>query len=298
VAYKKLTEEEKEEVVRLYVEEEKSIREISEIYGVSKSTVRQVLIDKGIPRRGGWKPLYKSGKACEEDALKWSPEREELFWVSVDKRRHDGCWLWMKSRNKRGYGQCSFGYNSFKAHRIAWILTHRKPIPPGLIVMHKCDTPPCCRPDHLQLGTNTQNSLDMVQKGRSVRGEKNWRARLSSEEVLRIRELHCSGVPVSVLANEFGVTEVTIYDIVTGKTWAFVGGPTVKRRSREELKGEEHPSAKLSGSTVVRIREKYRTGHSIPELANEFGLGRTTIHNIVTRRTWGHVGGPAPAGNK
>jgi len=40
------------------------------------------------------------------------------------------------------------------------------PISDGLWVLHRCDNPPCCRPDHLFLGTPADNTADMIAKGR------------------------------------------------------------------------------------------------------------------------------------
>lgn len=34
-------------------------------------------------------------------------------------------------------------------------------------VMHKCDNPKCCRPDHLDVGTLSDNMKDCVSKGRA-----------------------------------------------------------------------------------------------------------------------------------
>jgi len=172
LASKRLTEEEREAVVKLY-EDGKSSREISRIYGVSIEPIRRVLIDKGIPRRKrGPKPFYKNGKGKEEDVLRWSPTREGLFWEKVAKKGYNECWEWQGYRDKNDYGYHQLGDRNFLAHRIAWILSHGEPIPPGLVVMHICDNPPCCNPSHLKLGTKAENNLDRAQKGRSARGEK------------------------------------------------------------------------------------------------------------------------------
>jgi hypothetical protein len=92
---------------------------------------------------------------------------EKDFWERVDKDTSPtGCWLWTGGKN-HGYGRISFNGKNFLAPRIAWEFTNG-PIPDGLDVLHRCDNPPCVRPDHLFLGTLKDNYDDMVQKGRKA----------------------------------------------------------------------------------------------------------------------------------
>ena len=88
------------------------------------------------------------------------------YWKRVQKS--DGCWLWDgKSDNSRGIFWIDRNgvQKPEKVHRIAYELTHG-PIPSGLCVCHHCDTPPCCNPAHLFLGTIADNNADMRRKNR------------------------------------------------------------------------------------------------------------------------------------
>ena len=76
-----------------------------------------------------------------------------------------GCWLWTRSVDSGGYGMIRVQGIQIGAHRLSYI-THRGPIPAGMMVCHKCDTPLCINPDHLFLGTALDNFRDMQRKGR------------------------------------------------------------------------------------------------------------------------------------
>lgn len=64
-----------------------------------------------------------------------------------------------------GYGRIRVDGKSWLAHRFSWVLANG-PIPEGMYVCHRCDNPPCINPEHLFLGTQTDNMRDMAAKGR------------------------------------------------------------------------------------------------------------------------------------
>ena len=89
----------------------------------------------------------------------------ERFWAKVN--RDGDCWMWTGTLNHKGYGQFWFGTKHHQSHRASWMM-HRGPIPDGMWVLHKCDTPSCVNPAHLYLGTHAENMADMVARGRGT----------------------------------------------------------------------------------------------------------------------------------
>lgn len=145
----------------------------------------------------------------------------ERFWSKVRKNDGDGCWLWTASRSRGPSGFPHYG--TFKlngreheyAHRTSWRL-ERGPIPDGLKVLHKCDTPACVRPDHLFLGTQTENMRDMYNKGRGrkCRGEKHPAAKFTDDQIAEIRRLRAAGVGPKELGERFGISPGYVWKLV------------------------------------------------------------------------------------
>ena len=123
-----------------------------------------------------------------------------------------------------GYSYVRIGGRRVGAHRLVW-KNFRGTIPPGQMVLHRCDNRRCVNPEHLFLGTPANNSSDMVAKGRSAKcshpGEQNPNARLTDTQVQEIRNRWHSAEKrwglQTALANEFGVSQTTISMIVRSK---------------------------------------------------------------------------------
>jgi DNA-binding Xre family transcriptional regulator len=146
----------------------------------------------------------------------------ERFLAKVCPEPGSGCWLWRGQLNQSGYGVLWLDGKSRIAHRVAWVF-FRGEIPPGVLVCHTCDVPACVNPEHLFLGTHTDNARDREEKGRSMLGEKIHSARLSAEQVSRIKAMLAEGrMYMSELARAFGVTPSTISSIAKGVTWRHV----------------------------------------------------------------------------
>lgn len=169
-----------------------------------------------------------------------TPESESRFWSKVDKSGE--CWVWMASRLPWGYGQFGVaGRTSARAHRVSWEMAYG-PIPDGLLVLHRCDNPPCVRPDHLFLGTARDNLLDAIAKGRHaapvalsgdehwshrrpelrVRGAKNGASKVTAEDVPVIRAARESGVKLGVLAERYGISKTAVSLIARRINWEHV----------------------------------------------------------------------------
>lgn len=141
---------------------------------------------------------------------------DKRFWDKVDKNG-DGCWLWKATKIPDGYGMFYLRGHMILSHRFAWELTNG-PIPKGLEVLHKCDNPPCVRPEHLFLGSKSDNIRDCVKKGRNnpSKGEKNGWSKLTNDQVIEIRN---SKLSLNALAKIYSVGKTCIAYIKSGKSW-------------------------------------------------------------------------------
>jgi HNH endonuclease len=143
----------------------------------------------------------------------------ERFLAKVCRDAASGCWLWQGMVRPDGYGATRYGGKEHGAHRVAWMLFRGK-IATGMVVCHKCDVRACVNPEHLFLGTPADNSQDMLNKGRSSRGERHHNAKLTEDQVSRIKAMLAEDcLYLSEIAREFDVTPSTIRAIRQGKSW-------------------------------------------------------------------------------
>lgn len=176
----------------------------------------------------------------------------DRFWSKVDKNgpipdhcpEIGPCWTWTSAKHKNGYGAFRLSkpkWVTAYAHRLSWEL-HYGPVEVDssgrtFDVCHHCDNRSCVRPEHMFVGSRSDNMRDMREKGRGACGEKNgskthpgcnpkgtrhWNSLLTEESATEVRVLHSKGLSYQALAEQFGVHPWTISDVVRRKTWKHV----------------------------------------------------------------------------
>lgn len=148
---------------------------------------------------------------------------ENRFWSKVNKEGTNGCWEWIGSKRGRGYGSVSFKGKMYAAHRVSYVLANGDVLG-HLHVLHKCDNTACVNPDHLFLGTNTDNVKDKMEKGRhKVKpsyGQDNGQSKLTIDQILEIKNKYIPrAYSQQKIATEYGVDQSVISRILSGKIW-------------------------------------------------------------------------------
>jgi HNH endonuclease len=145
----------------------------------------------------------------------------ERFWSKVDRRGPDQCWPWCAAVNEKGYGRLTAGRGvNLKAHRVAYEQA-KGSIPEGMSVLHHCDNPPCCNPNHLFVGTAKDNTDDMMSKNRGsvppvALGEKHHNAKFDE---VTARKILTDERAIRVIAEDYGVSWNTIFRLKHGLSW-------------------------------------------------------------------------------
>lgn len=153
---------------------------------------------------------------CSNGSRRWTPEK---FWSMVTKT--DGCWIWNGSKQKSGHGcvQIASTKIASTAHRVAWVLTNG-PVPKGMDVCHNCpggDNPACVRPDHMFIGTRSDNVQDSIKKGTFRTGERHQNAKLTDNQIEEIRKLYDKGkFGIRKLGYRFGISHGYVSLIIRG----------------------------------------------------------------------------------
>jgi len=208
---------------------------------LSNTWYYQSSFNKGfeMPKKG-----YKRGPLTEEHRLKISlatkgrkkaegagckENTPEILWGKVDKRGEDECWPWLGGVNDE-YGRVRINGKKYYAHRVIFNLTYPNVIElkaPKIdrdttgFLLHKCDNPICCNPNHLMVGSQLDNIRDRDSKNRHAdfSGEKNPRSKFSLEQVNELRELRKTGMLIIDLANKHKVSYSCMKRLLSGRTY-------------------------------------------------------------------------------
>ena len=152
------------------------------------------------------------------------------FWNNISITANDDkCWDWKCCTNKKGYGIVRINKKNWLTHRLAYFLNY-KIDPIDKLVCHSCDNPKCVNQKHLWIGTNKENMHDKITKGRSgyekrktLRGEENGYSKLTSVQILEIRNLYqTTKTSYRKLSKFFNVGTSHISRIVKKQVWKHI----------------------------------------------------------------------------
>jgi hypothetical protein len=154
-------------------------------------------------------------------------EFSEYFWNKVDKKGLGECWLWKGSCYKNGYGTIRRDGKVASAHRTSYDLHHPLTSPISdikLDVCHKCDNVKCINPNHLFLGTRSDNMRDCVEKERNnhvgLCGSANGFSKYTEDDIKQLRADFATGDYTKTdLAIIYDMPRTTVSDIINRKRW-------------------------------------------------------------------------------
>jgi hypothetical protein len=171
---------------------------------------------------------------------------EARFWPKVNVGSPDACWEWMgfRAKGKWPYGQFNHSEGP-NAQRVAYYLA-RGPIPEGMWVLHLCNNPCCCNPNHLELGDAVRNAQYRSECDRGYRptsgpgayfgdqngahlhpesikrGEELWSAKLNPAKVVAIRSDREKGLSYRRLGRKYGISHFQAINVCKRISWAHV----------------------------------------------------------------------------
>ena len=139
-------------------------------------------------------------------------ERFDEKWMPIPET---GCWIWLASKAQtaaKQYGHFNLDGRSVRAHRAAWLIYNGE-IPEGMQVLHTCDIGICVNPEHLRLGTHTENMREMVQRGRHNNGSHeragygHWNSLFTEQEHTEMVRLRNEGKLLREIAAQFNCSD-------------------------------------------------------------------------------------------
>jgi group I intron endonuclease len=124
----------------------------------------------------------------------------------------------------------------------------------------------------------------------SLRGEKSWRAKVTEDDVLAIRERAANGESYASIATDFPIGKNGIISICHRNNWKHVGGA---ERVMRDIDGSHHPGAILNESQVAEIKQRLCSGEKHHVIASDYGVRREVVTSIARGKAWDHVPWPA-----
>lgn len=126
--------------------------------------------------------------------------------------------------DRYGYPKVRFNANSRPwslPRAVCWAF-HGKPPSPKHEAAHLDNDPINNTPSNLKWCTRIENHSHKLANGTHPHGENNPSAKLTEEDVRKIRTLKASGLHRDDLSIQFGISKCHVNDIVAGRYWGHI----------------------------------------------------------------------------
>ena len=152
------------------------------------------------------------------------PRRVRKFWNNIEKASIELCWNWIGATDRKGYGKffavSNGNHKLIQSHRISYFL-HYGVDPGDSLVLHQCDNPSCCNPNHLRLGTHKENMKDMASRGHVFRSPT-----LADNDIFMMRELWASNMfTQGEICRFYDLSRAAVCNAINGRTGKHVPFP-------------------------------------------------------------------------
>ena len=158
-----------------------------------------------------------------ENERQLKDQKYKYFKLRVATPNENGCHLWTGAISANGYGAIRIDNTTQPAHRVAYELA-KGSIPDGMLVTHSCDTPLCCNPNHLILGTHSENLQEAYDRKlrlpKGQKGEAHGHSKLTEAQVKEIRSLRETNF--AKIAKKYQVTRGAIRKVIKRITWRHI----------------------------------------------------------------------------
>lgn len=99
----------------------------------------------------------------------------------------NSCWIWNGSVTSAGYGQLMEDGKYWTTHRYSFTCING-PIEDNLIIRHMCHNTKCCNPEHLSIGSHSDNWNDSIYNHNTADAKRRKIWNINNKEYATIRE--------------------------------------------------------------------------------------------------------------
>lgn len=215
----------------------------------------------------------------------------------------------------RGYGGVRHQGKLWRAHRLVYTLIHGSIPKKRPEIMHLCNRPSCCEPEHLQAATHQENMDYRRLCGRTAKGEIIGAKVRGDLNGLRRNPERClaRSHPERLARGDRHGSRTKPESLHRGEQhWTFRHPELVARGERQGAhtqpnsvargerhwtfkhpgkirRGEESSSCKLADLRVIGIMARSLQGVSQQQIAREYEVSPRTVFNILSGKTRQHL---------